>query len=33
MYREQPGRLTEFRFVVFVNEDVLPYYNDVRYGQ
>jgi predicted membrane-bound mannosyltransferase len=33
MYREQPGRLTEFRFVVFVNEDVLPYYNEVRYGQ
>jgi predicted membrane-bound mannosyltransferase len=33
MYRELPGRMSEFRFKVYVNDDVLPYYNDVRYGQ
>jgi predicted membrane-bound mannosyltransferase len=33
MYRELPGPMTEFRFKIFVNEKVLPYYNDVRYGQ
>lgn len=33
MYREMPDRLIEFRFKVFVNEKVLPYYNEVRYGQ
>jgi predicted membrane-bound mannosyltransferase len=33
MYRELPGRMSEFRFRVYINEDILPYYNDVRYGQ
>jgi predicted membrane-bound mannosyltransferase len=33
MYRELPGPMIEFRFKIFVNEKVLPYYNDVRYGQ
>ncbi len=33
MYRELPGPMIEFRFKIFVNEKVLPYYNEVRYGQ
>ena len=33
MYREMPDRLIEFRFKIFVNEKVLPYYNEVRYGE
>ena len=33
MYRELPGQMSEFRFKVYVQDDVLPYYNEVRYGQ
>ena len=33
MYRELPAPMIEFRFKIFVNEKVLPYYNEVRYGQ
>lgn len=33
MYRELPGNMSEFRFKLYVHNDVLPYYNDVRYGQ
>ncbi len=33
MYRELPDRMIEFRFKIFINEKVLPYYNEVRYGQ
>lgn len=33
MYRELPGQMSEFRFKVYVQNEVLPYYNDVRYGQ
>jgi predicted membrane-bound mannosyltransferase len=33
MYRELPGRMSEYRFRVYVHNDVLPYYNDIRYGQ
>lgn len=33
MYRELPGTMSEYRFKVYVQNDVLPYYNDVRYGQ
>lgn len=33
MYREQPGTLSQYRFKVFVKDDLLPYFNEVRYGQ
>ncbi len=33
MYRELPGQMSEYRFKVYVHNDVLPYYNEVRYGQ
>ncbi|MBA2758554.1 MAG: TIGR03663 family protein [Chloroflexia bacterium] len=32
MYREQPGVLTEYAFKVYVRDDLMPYYNDARYG-
>lgn len=33
MYRDQPGLLSEYRFKVYVQYDLLPYFNDARYGQ
>ncbi|HEV2129147.1 MAG TPA: flippase activity-associated protein Agl23 [Thermomicrobiales bacterium] len=33
MYRELPGQMSEYRFKVYVDNDALPYYNEVRYGQ
>lgn len=33
MYRELPGTMSEYQFKVYIHDDVLPYYNEVRYGQ
>lgn len=33
MYREIPGPTTDFRFKVYVHNDILPYFNEVRYGR
>lgn len=33
MYRELPAGLNPYRFRVYVRNDMLPYYNDVRYGE
>ncbi|MGI8486587.1 MAG: flippase activity-associated protein Agl23, partial [Thermomicrobiales bacterium] len=33
MYREMPGGENGYRFKVYIRNDMLPYYNDVRYGQ
>ena len=33
MYRELPAPTIEFRFKIFINDRILPYYNEVRYGQ
>lgn len=33
MYRELPGSMSEYRFKIYIHDDVLPYFNDVRYGQ
>ena len=32
MYREMPGGENGYRFKVYIRNDMLPYYNDVRYG-
>lgn len=32
MFRELPTGLNPYRFVIHVRNDVLPYYNDLRYG-
>lgn len=32
-YRELPGELNPYRFRVYIRNDMLPYYNDVRYGE
>lgn len=33
MYREMPTGLTSYQFMVYVRNDLLPAYNDVRYGE
>jgi predicted membrane-bound mannosyltransferase len=33
MYRELPAGLNPYRFRVYIRNDMLPYYNDVRYGE
>ena len=33
MYREMPGGENGYYFTVFIRNDMLPYYNDVRYGE
>lgn len=33
MYREQPGTLSNYRFKIYVQDDLLPYFNEARYGQ
>jgi uncharacterized protein (TIGR03663 family) len=33
MFREMPAGLTSYEFKVYVRNDMLPYYNDVRYGE
>lgn len=33
MYREMPGGENGYRFKVYIRNDMLPYYNDVRYGE
>lgn len=33
MYRELPAAMSEYRFKVYIQNDVLPYYNEARYGQ
>jgi hypothetical protein len=32
MYREMPSGLTSYQFTVYIRNDMLPYYNDARYG-
>ena len=33
MFREMPAGLTSYEFKIYVRNDILPYYNDVRYGE
>ena len=32
-YRENPEGLNPYRFTLFIRNDLLPYYNDIRYGE
>jgi hypothetical protein len=33
MFRELPAGLNPYQFRVYIRNDVLPYYNEVRYGK
>ncbi|HYJ12465.1 MAG TPA: flippase activity-associated protein Agl23 [Thermomicrobiales bacterium] len=32
-FRENPEGLNPYRFTLFIRDDMLPYYNDIRYGE
>ena len=32
MFRELPGGLNAYRFRIYVRNDLVPFYNDIRYG-
>ena len=33
MYRELPEGLNGYRYKIYIRNDLLPYYNDIRYGE
>jgi hypothetical protein len=32
-FRENPEGLNPYRFTLYIRDDMLPYYNDIRYGE